>query len=257
MVLGLGLHLKRGALSCILILLLGCSEDSPTVERVPTTADQINKAQQEALSLVDPLKIKKGEFAYFIETQEIYTGQQDPSISLMEEESLTVLERVEGPGYLEITVQKEVIDHLTDGSPHSVFKDVFYVSTTPYSPDEPEDGEPDAPSDEPENSQVQFFNLKVVDERISKPKKVIEKYPCATEDECSINVKKISYDVVFTDPAAPQTTKVETWLSSEVPYFSSILKNCYTTVVSVETARPLVRQCKSVLDYQFESLTSL
>lgn len=254
----MGLHLRKLSLSFFLMLLLGCSEDSPTVERIPTTADEINKVQQEALSLVDPLKIKKGEFAYFIETQEIYTGQQEPSISLMEEESLTVLDRVEGPGYLEFTVQKEIIDHLTDGSPHSIFKDVFYVSTTPEEPEVPETPEvpgandSDVPADEPKPSPIQFYNLKVVDERISKPKKVIEKDPCATEAECLINVKKISYDIVFTDPAAPQTTKVETWLSSEVPYFSSILKNCYTTVVSVDTARPLVRQCKSVLDYQFE-----
>lgn len=254
----MGLHLKKLALSFFLLSLAGCSKDSPSVPRVPTTAEQINKAQQEALALIDPLKIKKGEFAYFIETQEIYTGQQDPSISLMEEESLTVLDRVEGPGYLEITVQKEVIDHLLEGSPHSIFKDVFYVSTSPDIPEVPEEeSQEEPPVEEPKESPILFFNLKVADERISKPKKVIEKYPCATETECSINVKKISYDIVFTDPAAPQTTKVETWVSSEVPYFASILKNCYTTVVSVETARPLVRQCKSVLDYQFESLTSL
>ncbi len=212
--------------------------------RVPTTAQAINKAQQDILSKANPANIQKGEFTYFVQTQEVYTGQQNPSVSLISEEGLTVLDRQEGPGYVEITVQKEIIDHLQEGSPHSIFKDVFYVSTEPLpNEDAPQEGTPDP--------LIKFYNLVVRDEVFPKPAKVLEKEPCANPQDCFLNVKKISYDVVFEDPGSPQTTKVEAWLSDEVPYFATILKSCYSTIVSIDTSRPLVRQCKSVFDYQF------
>ena len=98
---------------------------------VPTTAENINKAQQDYLSLIDPSKIQKGEYAYFIKSQQVYSGQQEPSETLMEEESLSVLDRTDYTDYFEITLQKEVIDHLSEGSPHSIFKDVFYFEKSP------------------------------------------------------------------------------------------------------------------------------
>ena len=244
MVLGLGLYLRNLFLFPILLLQLGCFSDSPSVPRVPTSAQEINKVQQDILANADPTKIQKGEFTYFIQTQEIYTGQQNPSVSLISEEGITILDRQEGPGYIEFTVQKEIIDHLQEGSPHSVFKDVFYVSSEPLPEEEtPEEGTPDP--------QIKFYNLVVRDEVFPKPAKVLEKEPCSKPEDCVLNVKKLSYDVVFVDPENPQTTKVEAWLSDEVPYFATILKSCYSTIVSVDTARPLVRQCKSVFDYQF------
>lgn len=217
---------------------------------VPTTSKEISKAQQQILAAANPLSIQKGEFVYFIKSQEIYTGQQNPSVSLMEEEALTVLDRVDGPGYLQITMQKEIIDHLTEGSPHSLFKEVFYIGTEPLDVNEEEaENEDNADS---ENSQIQFYNLKITDEVLEKPAKVKEKEPCVTQQDCLLAVKKVAYDIVFLDPENPQTTKVETWISTQVPYFSSILKSCFTTVISVDTARPLVRQCKSVFDYEFK-----
>jgi hypothetical protein len=246
LVLGLGLYLKILVRFCILFFLTSCSSDSPQAPAVPTTADEINKAQQAALSLADPTRIQIGEFVYFLKTQEVYTGQQEPSVNLMEEEGLTVVNRVDYPGYLELTLEKEVIDHLTAGSPHSLFKDVFYVATEPQPPSE------DPVETAPANPNVKFYNLVQNDEKLRKPQKVIDKEPCVLEQDCFLNVKKISYDVVFLDPENPQTTKVEAWFSPEVPYFATVLKSCYTTVVSVDTARPLVRQCKSVFDYQFK-----
>ncbi len=226
------------------MLQLGCSSDSPSAPRVPTTAQEINKVQQEILAKTDPANIQKGEFTYFIQSQEIYTGQQNPTVSLISEEGITILDRQEGPGYIEITLQKEIVDHLQEGSPHSVFKDVFYLSTEPL----PEDEDQDAGTPDP---LIKFYNLVVRDEIFPKPAKVLEKEPCREPQDCVLNVKKISYDVVFEDPLDPQTTKVEAWLSDEVPYFATILRSCYSTIVSIDTARPLVRQCKSVFDYQF------
>lgn len=217
---------------------------------VPTTSKEISKAQQQILAAADPLTIQKGEFVYFIKSQEVYTGQQSPSVSLMEEEALTVLDRVDGPGYLQITMQKEVIDHLTEGSPQSLFKEIFYIGTEPQEENENDDTNED--NTDSEDSQIKFYNLKVTDEVLAKPKKVQEKEPCANEKDCLLDVKKVAYDIVFQDPQNPQTTKVETWISTQVPYFASILQSCFTTVISVDTARPLVRQCKSVFDYEFK-----
>jgi hypothetical protein len=222
---------------------VGCSSDSPSAPRVPTSAQEINKAQNEILANANPLNIQKGEFTYFVQTQEIYTGQQNPSVSLIAEEGITILDRHEEPGYIEITVQKEIIDHLQEGSPHSVFKDVFYISTESTSDEENNEGTPDP--------LIKYYNLVIRDEVFPKPAKVLEKEPCLEPKDCVLNVKKISYDVVFEDPVSPQTTKVEAWLSDQVPYFATILRSCYSTIVSIDTARPLVRQCKTVFDYQF------
>lgn len=222
---------------------MGCS-DSPSAPRVPTSAQEINKVQREILAKSDPANIQKGEFSYFIESQEIFTGQQNPSVSLISEEGITILDRFDGPGYVEITLQKEVIDHLQDGSPHFIFKDVFQFSTEPAPVDE--DADPGTP-----DPLIKFYNLVVRDEVFKKPAKVLEKQPCEQPQDCFLSIKKVSYDIVFEDPANPQTTKVEAWFSTEVPYFATILKSCYSTIVSIDTARPLVRQCKSVLDYRF------
>jgi hypothetical protein len=246
MVLGLGLYLVR-KLAWGLLLLLGvsCSDSSESPPMVPTTSLEIQKAQEEILAKISPLKIQKNEFVYFIKSQEVYTGQQDPSVSLMEEESITVTDRLDFPDYIEVTVQRDVIDHLVDGSPHSKFKDVYYFANDPAALAR-------SLSAKASEDDIRFYNLKVSSEKIKKPQKVIDKEPCTTPDECLLQVQKISYDIVFLDPQNPQTTKVEVWLSSEVPYFATILQSCYTTVVSVETSRPLVRQCKTVFDYQFD-----
>jgi hypothetical protein len=245
----MGFHLIRSIGTAVFLFLCsGCDDDKASVPMEPTSAEKINKAQQDYLSLISPLKIQQGEFVYFIKSQEVYTGQQEPSVTLMEEESLNVIERKEFPGYIEITLQKEVIDHLTEGSPHSIFKDVFYLETKGKTKNETLT-ESTASEEKPE---VLFYNLKATDVLVSKPAKVLEKEPCPNSKECLLKARKISYDIVFTDPLNPQTTKVEAWLSLDVPYFASILKSCYTTVISIDTARPLVRQCKSVFDYQFK-----
>lgn len=243
----MGLHLIRTLAAVVFLLLCGgCDDKKAAAPMVPTTAENINKAQQDYLSLIEPSKIQKGEFVYFIKSQQVYTGQQEPSVTLMEEESIQVLDRIDFTDYFEVTVQKEVIDHLSDGSPHSIFKDIFYFAKDPST----KDFHSLAKDDEP---QAQFYNLKAEDVFVSKPAKVLEKEPCQTSaNECLLKTRKISYDIVFPDPTNPQTTKVEAWLSVDVPYFATILQSCFTTVVSIDTARPLVRQCKSVFDYQFK-----
>lgn len=226
--------------SVILLLGVSCTDSPESPPLVPTTSLEIQKAQEDILAKISPLKIQKNEFVYFIKTQEVYTGQQDPSISLMEEESITITDRVDFPDYIEVTMEKEVIDHLTDGSPHSKFKDVFYFSN---------DVSAKALAEKASSEEARYYNLQVSSGFLKKPQKVIDKDPCATQEECLLSVKKVSYDIVFSDPTNPQTTRVEIWLSLEVPYFATILKSCYTTVISIDSSRPLVRQCKTVFDY--------
>lgn len=207
--------------------------------------EEINKAQGVALSEIDASQINEGEFVYFIKSQEVYTGQQEPSKTLLEEESITVIEKKTYSDFIEYTLIKEVIDHLSEGSPHSKFKDVIGFSKVPSTtPSDPDPSPPEIPET------IKFYNLKTSFDRIPRPQKVIDREPCKSSDGCLLNIKKISYDISFNEgkPDA-QTTSVEIWISSEVPYFASILKNCFVTVIAVDTARPLVRQCKTVFDY--------
>ncbi len=246
------MRIRGQALGLGLIFLFGAScSDKTSPPMVPTTSLEIQKAQEDILVHISPLKIQKNEFVYFLKSQEVYTGQQDPSLSLMEEESITITDRVDYADYIEVTMEKEVIDHLSQGSPHSKFKDVYYFAKDAVEKSVPTAFISHADSPKADDTEIRYYNLKVSDEKWKKPQKVIDKNPCETANECLLNVKKISYDIVFLDPTNPQTTKVEIWLSLDVPYFATILQSCYTTVISVDSSRPLVRQCKTVFDYQF------
>lgn len=225
----------------------GCSKNTSGPAKTPTTAAEINKAQQVFFEQIDPLLIQQGQFVYFLKTQEVYTGQLNPSTNLMEEESITVDEVSDLSSYLEVTIKKEVIDHLTEGSPHSLFKDVFYLAKGPAPVD-------DGGDSSPANSQVQFYNLKTADILVNKPEQVLQKEPCTDPQGCQLRVKKISYEIALEDPQNPRATQVEIWLSADVPYFATILRSCYTTVVTIDSSRPLVRQCKSVFDYRWKQL---
>jgi len=238
--------------------LVSCDESKAPNYGIPTSEEDIINAQRNALNKIDPTNIKQGEFVYFIKTQELYSSQE-PTENLMEEEGLTVTEKTEFFGFSEITVVSEIIDHMTDGSPHYKFKDVFEVGTSIV----------DEPTSEPqeklmkqldaktvaaldESVDIKFYNLRVREEKISQPKKVLEHTPCPADTDCRINATIITYDlVVFEAGQPPQKNQFEVWISSEVPYFASILKSCVSAIVTIETVRPLVRQCKSVFDYKY------
>lgn len=233
---------------------LSCSksDSSPSWgQEVPL--DDIRKVQSEALSELNPQKIQKGEFAYFIKTQELFSSQT-PSSLLIEEEAITVTEREDFTDYFSITTIRETIDHTIEGSPHYKFKDVYEIekmvkqnSITPYAD---ENTLPDEPK-------ISFHNLKKESIQLPRPDKVIEREPCPQNQNCDIRATRIVYDIVIQEPGKEaQKNQAELVLSSEVPFFAGILKSCITTIAVVDDARPFVRQCKSIYDYQWTSSTT-
>ncbi|MCB9073804.1 MAG: hypothetical protein H6623_09290 [Bdellovibrionaceae bacterium] len=247
---------------CLGLLLAACDEKSKVRKAVPTNPEAINKAQDDALGTNDPLNIQAGEFVYKIKTQEVFAGSPTPSQNLINEESVTVVDRMDYGDYIELTLVKEIIDHQQDGSPHFKFKDVFYLAVPPdpaetaasvvtknLLPQEDTSTTPD-----PNKPVINYYNLSVEKKQIRAPDKVLEHTPCNENDgSCLIPITILTYDVEITVPPQKTTiTSIETWMSTAVPYTSSVLKSCFKTVVSIGDARPVVRQCTSVVDYQFK-----
>jgi hypothetical protein len=242
----------RALTLALIFLFLGCAKKEDAVTAIPTTAEEIDKAQAEAFGDTDPFKIKTGEFVYTIKTQQVFSSQE-PQEVLLEEESVTITDRVDYVDYVEFTLVKELIDHTQPNSPHFKFKDVIYLARQSEVQDEEETVEtPDL--QDPNDVVVEFFNLKVVADTIRKPAKVLEREPCVdNEPACFINVKKITYDVRVTVPnEQPITSSLEIWISRDVPYLAAVLKSCFKTVAIIDDSRPLVVQCTQVVDYKFE-----
>jgi hypothetical protein len=249
--------------------LSGCLNDSPKPSPdVPTTASDVNDAENKVFDQVDVTNIQAGEYVYILKTQELHSSQE-PVENLIQEEGVTITEREEFTDHFDVTVVKEQIDYLAKDKPHYKFKNVYtidYATTPPPPGTEPSDTEVSqkallrrvsapiqALSTSPQVT-LSYFNLKVQKQKMAPPKKVLEHDPCPTGSDCKINVTVINYDVVVTEEGQePQKNKLEVWISSEVPYFATILKSCITTLVKVDDSRPLVRQCQSVYDYQLNA----
>lgn len=244
--------MHRLSLVLILSVFLGCAEKGDVPQAIPTTSEEIEKAQSEAFGSISPQNIKAGEFVYTLKTQQVFSSQE-PQESLLEEESITITDRIDYVDYIEFTLVKELIDHTQPDSPHFKFKDVLYLAKTPQ--DLAKEDEPTSPEiEDPSGISIEYFNLKVVADKVRKPAKVLEREPCTEGDgSCFINVKKITYDVRITvPPEKPFTSGVEVWISQDVPYLAAVLKSCMTTVAIIDDARPLVIQCTQVADYKFQ-----
>lgn len=239
--------MKSFGLLFLILSLIGCSKEDDVRAATPTSAEDIQKAQDEAFGNINPATIKAGEFVYTLETQQVFSGQT-PVETLLTEESITITERLEYPDYIEFTVVKEQIDHTQSGSPHFKFKDVLYLgkdTKSDVAPSEADDASPVS---------VDYFNLQSSVSKLRKPRKVLEREPCNEDDgSCYLRVHKISYDARITaPPALPQITNVEMLISQEVPYLAAVLQNCFRTLVMIDDARPLILQCTTVVDYKFE-----
>ncbi|MBY0317026.1 MAG: hypothetical protein K2Q26_16020 [Bdellovibrionales bacterium] len=233
-------------------ILLACDKKDQSQNWGPEVAvEEILKAQTEALALLDVQKIQKGEFAYFIKSQELFSSQL-PSSLLIEEEAITVVEREDFEDYFSITTVREVVDHLAEGKPTYKYKDVYGILKNPEPPpDEVEEPQPVEDGDEPTSSvKVTFHNLRVTKIMVPRPLKVEEREPCPVANACDLEATQILYDIVVQEAGKEtQKNQAELVLSDKVPFFAGVLRSCVTTVAAIDDARPFVRQCKSIYDY--------
>jgi len=114
-------------LALISFTILSCSPDQESPQAVPTTPEAIQKAQDDVLGTRHPQEILAGEFVYTITTQHVFSSQE-PSESLLEEEAMTITEKIDWGDYIEFTAVREKIDHTQPDSPKYKFKDILYVA---------------------------------------------------------------------------------------------------------------------------------
>lgn len=255
--------MKRLLLALSFVMVISCSPDKESPQAVPAKIEDIQKAQGEAFGSIRPQDIQAGEFVYTITSQQIFSSQE-PAEALLQEDSMTMIEKLDMGDYYEFTAIRERVDHTQPDSPKYKFKDVLYVGKEETaSVEEPpmEDVPPLAkenPADSDSNPEptikVEYFNLKTSSELVRKPQKVLERDSCnETDGSCLITIQKITYDIRVTIPdEVPRITSVELWISQEVPYLAAVLKNCFKTVITIESARPLIQQCTTVMDYKFQ-----
>jgi len=75
---------------------------------------------------------------------------------------------------------------------------------------------------------------------------------CKGIEGCRMTADMITYDVVFQmSDSSIQKHTVEWYVSPDAPYFAGIMKQCATTLLSVESARVLLKQCEEVVDFDF------
>lgn len=260
--------MKRLLLALSFVMVISCSPDKESPQAVPAKIEDIQKAQGEAFGSIRPQDIQAGEFVYTITSQQIFSSQE-PAEALLQEDSMTMIEKLDMGDYYEFTAIRERIDHTQPDSPKYKFKDVLYVGKEESaSVEEPPMEEPpveeipppaqETPADTADTAEptikVEYFNLKTSSELVRKPQKVLERDPCNEADgSCLITIQKITYDIRVTVPdEVPRITSVELWISQEVPYLAAVLKNCFKTVITIESARPLIQQCTTVMDYKFQ-----
>ena len=95
-----------------------------------------------------------------------------------------------------------------------------------------------------------FRNLKKSEVVLVPPQKVKEAKNCKNIKGCRLIADRITYDIVFLmENDQTQTHNIEWLISSEVPFFAAILKQCASTLVPVDNLRVLVKQCNEVVDF--------
>jgi hypothetical protein len=254
-------------LSCV--FLLSCNKDKDNSVGPEVDGQEIQDTLNKALGQSDPLTLQVGEFVYTLRTQEIFAGDT-PTRLLLEEEGITVTDREVDGDTLIIGIVRELVDHSDPASPHNKFKDVYYLKN----PDVPaaELTSPDVAAtkalalfDDPAGTDdsttddvvyeapitYTYHNFITREEKVPRPTKVSDREPCPADQDCSLNATHLYYDAVAHQEGQPdRKMQFELLITTDTPYFGNFLKNCVTTLASVEDVRPLVRQCNSVYDYQ-------
>lgn len=238
------------------MVLFGCkkSEDSASLG-AEADINEINNIQNAILAKSDPRDMAVGDFTYILSTQEVFSGSS-PSRMILEEEAITITDRQEDAVGIYYTYVQEIVKHLSSGKTTDKFERTAAVAknSTDVNKDDVTEEEETTDGDTgfPPGTSVTYHNLVTREVRVPRPALVEQRHPCPAGQDCSIKALHIFFDVVLHVEGEPsRKNQVERLISSEVPYFGSILKNCLTSVAEIEDARPLVRQCQTLYDYEF------
>ena len=261
----MGLYMRLLLSLCLALLLGSCEQKAPQNELGPaTTADAIGAAQRQSLLKLNPDQVKEGQSTHIAETQEVITSD-GPIHGLLKEWTLEVAQREDFKSFFEITTLKKEIDYSTEDKPVFEFKNVFIIEkdnlknhqahkvrTLAEKLSQAQYSELTTKKSAPEITEVSFHNLATQRVVMNPPENVSNSPDCRGLNPCKINADRIAYDIVFHfSDGSTRKHQIEWFISSEVPFFSAVLKQCATTLVPVEDVRVLVKQCQEVVDFSF------
>lgn len=248
------------------LFLLGC-EDSPQQDELGPAVEMgdILDAQQKSLSKLDPYSVKEGERTHKIETQEVFSTQG--SMKHLSKEWVTQVTEINHfDTYRELVILEKVSDREWDDDFIYEFKDVYFL---------PENLDvrqlsakqhnlyqlnktierlraQESESHPVEITEMTFHNLNTNQVVLSPPELVKNHEQCKGLKPCQLTADMITYDVVFKmSDDSQQKHTVEMYVSDQAPFFSGIMKQCATTLVPIDQARVLVKQCDEVVDFDF------
>lgn len=246
-------------------LILACEGKVPSNQLGPATSSRaIERAQIDSLSKLNALETNSGQLVHIAETQEITTSD-GPIYGLLKEWTTKVTQRIDFKPYIELTTIKKVLNHNIEGKPIFEFKSVLTIDKNDLKSHQAFKPETLAKklsqkkyqglqtkNSEPKITDVSFHNLSVQNVVLTPPELVVNSPDCRGLSSCQINADRIAYDIVFHfSDDSTRSHQIEWLISSEVPFFSSILKQCATTLVPVDDVRVLVKQCQEVVDFSF------
>lgn len=255
----------RKILLCGLLLsTLACEKKAQEHSRGPQSSKSAIEALQRAYtSKFDPYTIDVGQKVHRIETQEVITSQA-PIKNLSKEIFIEVTELENFSDERLITTLRKVNDKITDANFTYEFKNVYslpqlssfqlmnQLSDVTHSIHTLTESlmEQSTKKQEIKIKGIAYHNLKTHITTLKPPQLVQESPDCAGLKDCKINADKLTFDIVFLlSNGKTQVSNVEWFFSSEVPYFAGILKQCATTLIPVDNARALVKQCNEVVNF--------
>lgn len=249
----------------VLVFTMNCQRDIRTTGNGPYTSETaISLAQDKALSKLNPYSVKTGQRVHKIETQEVVTSQ-GPQKILSKEWVTEVTQVEEDESFFSLTTLKKVSDKAWDKDFVYEFKDVYdlrqvktqslmdQLNLNSYHPSSIVEKLKESNNvQEKEIEGVAFQNLVSREVTLVPPELVKNAENCKGLKNCQIKADLITYDIVFlmTD-GTTQRHQVEWHISSNVPFFAGIIKQCATTIVPLENLRVLVKQCREVVDFDY------
>lgn len=248
-------------MSALLTLTSSCEKEKKESGLGPQAqASDINAAQNKSIGKLNPYTVQKGQLIHKIETQEIITPQ-GPIKSVAKETTTEVTDVEDFTDAKLLTTLKKVLDYTDKDKFVYEVKNVFALAPEQKSLST-EIAQKTAQTfevhpyathrkvTESEIEGVSFHNLRESEVVMVPPELVKESEDCRGLSPCEIKSDLITYDIVFhLSDGSTQKHQLEWFISANVPFFAGILKQCATTLVPIENARVLVKQCTEVVDF--------
>ncbi len=255
----------------LFLLVLGCIKEPRPSSPLgpPTTVEEIEFVQSKSISKLDPYSVEPQQRVHGIETIEVISSQ-NPIKNLSQEWVVEVTEVENFENRRLLTTLKSVSDKtLTDQFVYEV-KNVYAIpqlqgfqilqplkinseELLSFLKEQNQKNSELNSFNQAEDSieGIAFHNLKSQEVTLKAPPRVQKSKDCQGLSQCQMSADKITYDVVFLfNSGKTQTHNVEWFISHQVPFFAGILKQCATTIIPVDSARVLVKQCSEVVDFK-------